>query len=167
MLYLFRFMSNLSSERVRAVVLWLTSQTGKKQKEIGVELGYQNRSHFSQILNGIKAVPNTLPGKIASLDSRINLNYLLGLSDDMLIGENGTTMSVAPEELTKRTKPTAKNHSANVSTEIIAPHELMKIVEDLTATVRSQQDTIKRLLDEMKPEKPGVSITNIANNTNK
>lgn len=153
-------------DRAKFVIKWLTKDTKKPQSYFANLLGYSNPTVLSQMLNGQKEYPKSLPSRIAALDSRINLDFLLGTSDDMLIGDNGR-QSEPPKE--------AKTHTATVRTatpiyspqkgSIIVPPELAKMFEDLTYTVRSQQDMIRNLIDSAKP---GVSITNVANNnTNK
>lgn len=79
-------MTYSESERFRTVVLWLAGQTGKKQSEIGVLLGWNNKSAFSMLMNGKKKIPVGTIQKLVNLDERINKEYLLGTSDIMLIG---------------------------------------------------------------------------------
>lgn len=82
-------MNETPHERARAVVLWLVGQTGKKQAEIAQIMGYNNKSNFSQMLSGKKILPKQFPHKLAALDERINIDYLLGTSDVMLRTEGG------------------------------------------------------------------------------
>lgn len=56
------------AERARLVIRFLMNQTKKTQAELAQELGYGNATVLSQILNGKKAMPKDLPGRIASLD---------------------------------------------------------------------------------------------------
>lgn len=153
-------------DRAKHVIRWLMKETGRTQKDIATQLGYLNHTSLSQVLNEKKTFPDNLAQRIAALDSRINIDFILGKTDDMLIGDNGR-QSEPPKE--------AKTHTATVRTatpiyspqkgSIIVPPELAKMFEDLTYTVRSQQDMIRNLIDSAKP---GVSITNVANNnTNK
>lgn len=111
-------MVQYSPERVRAVVRWLSGQTGKKQEEIGRELGYSDKSAFSAVVNGYTPVPKRLPMALAALDPRINLDYLLGKSDDMLLG-------------------------SSPSDDVVLSGAAMKLLSDMMATIRSQQETIR------------------------
>ena len=112
-------MVQYSPERIRAVVRWLSGQTGKKQEEIGRELGYSDKTAFSAVVNGKAKAPQRLPVAIAELDPRINLDYLLGKSDDMLLGSAGS--------------------------DVVLSGAAMKLLSDMMATIRSQQETIARL----------------------
>lgn len=111
-------MVQLSPDRIRAVVRWLSGQTGKKQEEIGRELGYSDKTAFSAVINGKTAVPKRLPLALSALDPRINIDYLLGKSDDMLLG--------APS-----------------APDVVLSAEAMKLLSDMMATIRSQQETIR------------------------
>ena len=75
------------SERARLVVRWAASQRGVNQKDIGEMVGYPNNTYFSNLLSGRKPISATLLEKIAALDPRINIDFLTGVSDDMLIGD--------------------------------------------------------------------------------
>ena len=112
-------MVQYSSERIRAVVRWLSGQTGKKQEEIGRELGYVNKTTFSAVVNGKTAVPKRLPLALAALDPRINIDYLTGESDEMLTG------AAAP------------------APDVVLSAPTMKLLSDMMATIRSQQETIR------------------------
>lgn len=112
-------MVQYSPERVRAVVRWLSGQTGKKQEEIGRELGYTDKTAFSAVVNGKTPVPKRLPLALAALDPRINIDYLLGKSDDMLAGNS------SPDP------------------DVTLTGTAMKLLTDMMATIRSQQETIR------------------------
>lgn len=130
-------MEKAQSDRMKAVVHWWCGQTGKKQIEVAQYLGYSNKSYFSQILNGQTGVPTHLPAKLAALDPRINLDYLLGTSDEMLI-----TSSVAPAPPVAPPAPQTKKG-------IVVPPELAGMFADMTATIKSQQELILKLTDHL------------------
>lgn len=113
-------MVQYSPERIRAVVRWLSGQTGKKQEEIGRELGYSDKASFSAILGGHASVPKRLPLAVAALDPRINLDYILGKSDEMLLPGSPSS---APD--------------------VVLSGAAMKLLSDMMATIRSQQETIR------------------------
>lgn len=110
-------MAQYPPERIKAVVRWLSGQTGKKQEEIGRELGYTDKASFSAVINGKARVPKRLPLAVAALDPRINLEYLLGRSDEMLLDS-------APAD-------------------VVLPAPAVKLLSDMMATIRSQQETIR------------------------
>ena len=122
------------SERLRLVVRWLASEKGVNQADIGQMVGYSNRSAFSQVLNGKKGVPASLEQKIAALDPRINIDFLSGVSDEMLLGEG----AVDP--------PVREERPAYPRVGIYVPPEFVEMVTDLTAVVREQQTMIKNLV---------------------
>ena len=113
-------MAQYSSERARAVVRWLMGQTGKKQEEIGRELGFQKKASFSAVLTGKVKVPQRLPTDLAALDPRINVDYLTGKSDEMLLPSGS-----AP------------------GGDVVLSGAAMKLLTDMMATIRSQQETIR------------------------
>lgn len=143
--------------------------TKKPQSYFANLLGYSNPTVLSQMLNGQKAYPKSLPSRIAELDPRINLEFLLGTSDDMLIDEAGSPIKAAEKAETVKTSNHATSDGKGPQKAgIYVPPELAQMFNDLTSTVRSQQETIRMILDGMKPDKAGISITNVANNnTNK
>lgn len=113
-------MAQYSPERARAVVRWLMGQTGKKQEEIGRELGFQKKASFSAVLTGATPVPQRLPSELAELDSRINLDYLLGKSDEMLLSSGSPAGG-----------------------EVVLSGQTLQLLSDMMATIRSQQETIR------------------------
>lgn len=126
------------ADRLKAVVKWYSGLTGKTQREIGASIGYPKDTVFSQFLNGHKEIPKALPGKIASLDPRINIDFLTGDSDDMLLAGNAQP---APGELVKRPAKPTKDPSG-----VFLPKEVVQMFSDLSAAVRSQQETIDYLI---------------------
>ena len=123
------------ADRARMIVRWLSDQTNKNMREIGVELGYDNPSYFSQLLNGKKNIPFSLLEKLAALDPRINLDFLKGESEEMLLPGN-----VQPRPDLISVPASAKK------TGVFLPNELVQMFSDLSAAVRSQQETIAALV---------------------
>ena len=111
-------MAQYSSERARAVVRWLMGQTGKKQEEIGRELGFEKKSSFSAVLTGKQKIPQRLPFDLSKLDPRINLDYLLGKSEEMIL-------------------------SGGVPSDVVLSGQALQLLTDMMATIRSQQETIR------------------------
>lgn len=122
------------AERAQNVVRYLAKKLQVNQAEIGQKVGYGNRQAFSAVINGKVPFPPSLSERIAALDPEINPAYLYGSSDVMLLAE------VEPEA------PKEKLVG------VFIPGELVQMFTDLSATVRSQQETI-RLLMERREEK--------------
>ena len=134
-------------ERARKVIHWLADETGKTQYEIGQLLGYSNKTTLSQFLGGHKPIPAGFNKKLAALDPRINVAYLNGESEEMLIlpanePQTGQISTFAPsdDKLPIREKKVAENG-------VFVPAELVQMVTGLTDTVREQQDIIKTLVN--------------------
>ena len=124
-----------AADRLKAVVKWYSGQTGKTQREIGASIGYPKDTVFSQFLNGHKEIPKALPAKIAALDPRINIGFLKGESEEMLLPGN-----VQPRPDLISVPASAKK------TGVFLPNELVQMFSDLSAAVRSQQETIAALV---------------------
>lgn len=140
-------MALTQSERVRAVVRWLSGQTGKNQMEIAHQLGYDNKSTFSSFLNGHKTVPHSLPSKLADLDPRINIDFLLGTSDEMLLyvpKDDGIPLkstNAVPEDESLIDAPKRPENG------IFVPSELVQMISDLSTTIKDQQRIITTLVE--------------------
>lgn len=127
-------MDKSQSDRLKAVVHWWCGQTGKKQLEVGEILGYSNKSYFSQLLNGQASIPTSLPRKVAQLDPRINLDYLLGKSEEML-------NPIAAPVVAPPSQPQKG---------IVVPPELATMFADMAATIKGQQELISSLINSNK-----------------
>lgn len=135
------------AERARLVVRFLMRETGRTQADIAHELGYENPTVLSQIINGKKSVPKAFPGKLASLHPQINPDFITGESEEMLIlpanePQTGqiSTFTTSDDKLPIREKKVAENG-------VFVPAELVQMVTGLTDTVREQQDIIKTLVN--------------------
>lgn len=135
------------AERAKYVVRFLMKETGKTQAEIALDLGYNNTTVLSQILNGKKSVPQNFFTRLASLDPRINMEFLTGESEEMLnmpaefagtAPERPRTPS--PEDFPARPGKASENG-------IFVPTELVQMISDLSATIKDQQDMIRALVD--------------------
>ena len=126
------------AERLKTVVRWLTVALGKTQAEIASACGYENGAYFSQLLNGWKPIAASLDDKLAALHPDLNIEYLRGTSDAMFLPGAGHP-AVAPAS------PTAMKEKAPDG--LLIPGELVQLFSDLSATVRSQQETIRLLVE--------------------
>lgn len=135
------------AERARLVIRFLMQQSKKSQAELAQELGYGNATVLSQILNGKKKMPKDLPERIAALDSQINLAFLQGESDDMLISPHNEPEM--PRILTQA--PSGGKSSIRKVNEpengIFVPTELVQMITDLSATIKDQQKMITLLVE--------------------
>lgn len=125
------------SDRCRMVVKWLSEQRKIPMSKVGELIGYNNASSFSQVLNDKRDIPSTFPDRIASLDPRINIDFLTGESDEMLLPGN-----TQPE-----TDELAKRQSKARESGVYMPPELLQMFADLSSTVRDQQQLISTLIN--------------------
>lgn len=140
------------AERTQAVVRYLAKKTKKTQFEIGQELGYTNKSSFSAVLNGKSPIPKMLPKRLAALDPSVNLDFLLGISDEILM-----------PGYSRHTETTGGNQTPPQyqGTGVWLPTELVRMFTDMSATIRSQQETIRALLTptENRTDKGGIAAS--------
>lgn len=136
-------------ERAQAVVRYLAKKTGQNQYEIGRQIGYTNKSSFSMLLNGKSSFPETIPERLAALDPSINIDFLRGTSDKMLLNsdEQPLFVSTDPDQAPEPSKPP-------VPMGVYVPGELIQIMTDLGATIRSQQETIRILVSRSTDDAP-------------
>lgn len=135
------------SERIRAVVHWFSGQSGQPLYKIGSTLGYNNRSSFSQVLNGSRQMPKDFPQRVAALDPRINIDYLLGISDEMLISaRNDSESAQIPAKSSQIGKPFTETPNGPENG-IFVPSELVQMISDLSTTIKDQQKIITTLVE--------------------
>lgn len=140
------------AERARLVIRFLMQQSKKTQAEIASELGYSNPSVLSQILNEKKSMPKTMPERLSSLDPSINVLFLTGESDDMLISppDGPETPRISTKAPSGGKSPARK---ANVpESGIFVPSELVQMITDLSATIKDQQKMITLLVEKWAKE---------------
>lgn len=102
--------------------------------KIGEMVGYSNASAFSQVLNSKKKLPPSLPERIAALDPRINIDFLTGESQDMILGEE-------PQEEPQVDRRYKQREG------VYMPPELLQMFADLSSTVKDQQQLISTLIN--------------------
>lgn len=135
------------SERIRAVVHWFSGQSGQPLYKIGSTLGYNNRSSFSQVLNGSRKMPMDFPQRVAALDPRINIDYLLGDSEEMLLStQDGQGSAQIPAKSPMDNKSLTKTPKRPESG-IFVPSELVQMISDLSTTIKDQQKIITTLVE--------------------
>lgn len=122
------------ADRAKIVVQYLSNKEGITQAQLGEKMGYSNRSAFSAVLNGLKAMPANFRERLASLDPVINPDFLSGKSDEML--RQGAEQPVVPELFQSRQGASG----------VYLPLELVKLFTNLSDTIRSQQETIRLLV---------------------
>ena len=133
-------MDMTQAERAQAVVRFLAKKANCTQFEIGQQLGYTNKSAFSAVLNGKSPVPKSFPLRLASLDPSLNPAFLLGESDEMLLPGHEQPAIAPPPSSTPPPGPQTSNG-------VWLPIELVRMFTDMSATIRSQQETIRAMLD--------------------
>lgn len=120
------------AERARVVVKWYAQKSGLTMSKVGELLGYTSASAFSQVINGDKRVPESLPERLAALDPAINPEFIRGGSNDMLLGDGEESRPQQP--------------ARQPAEGFFIPAGLAGMFSDLSATVRSQQETIALLV---------------------
>lgn len=130
------------AERAQAVVKYLAKKLGVTQYQIGERIGYTNRSALSAVLTGAKTLPQNFGGKLAALDPEINPAFLSGESDEMLRDGPQPFVMESP------------SRNAEGAAGIFLPVEVVQMFTDLSAAVRSQQDTIRMLLELKDTQQP-------------
>ena len=145
-------METIDNARVKAVVHWYCVNTGCMQYEVAKLLGYNNKVNFSQMMNGYKRIPEKLPAKICALDSRINLDYMLGKSDEMVVSPMlaSSDMSSEPQQPSVAPAPPVAPPAPQTKKGIVVPPELATMFADMAATIKGQQELISSLINSNK-----------------
>ena len=102
-------------------------------------VGYENGSYFSQLLNGKKQIASSLDGKIAALDPRINLEFLSGKSDIMLINDDGSELRPQEQPQTAGAGENSTRSLKAPKTGFFVPAELADMIKGLSNTIQDQQ----------------------------
>lgn len=128
-------MDSDAAQRVRTVVRYLAEKRNTTMFEIGQLLGYSSKSAFSQMVNGKTPVPLTIPDRLVNLDPSLNIEFLLGTSNNIL--------KEGPQPFPQDILPKPKHKEEEKPAGVFLPAELVQMVSDMTATLRSQQQTIQ------------------------
>lgn len=141
-------MDDLSKpERAKIAVRYLSRKLKKTQQDIGVMLGYKNKASFSAVRNGKSAYfSDSIPRRIAALAPEINIEFLEGTSDKLLLTEDNQPGWTDMNEALAAGVRTREQSIPPGS--IIVPPELAKMLTSLSETVKSQQETIRQLVSE-------------------
>lgn len=92
-------------------------------------------------------MPKTMPERLSSLDPRINILFLTGESDDMLIspsGEPETPRILTQFPLGGKSSTEKVNSPENG---VFVPAELVQMITDLSTTIKDQQKMITLLVE--------------------
>ena len=150
-------MSLSQSERAFYVVKWLTRELHETQYSLAAKLGYTNHTSLSQILNGKKKVPDNFPERLASLHPLVNVDFLRGTSEDMLLNGAKPGISIKSEESRAMKEMIESSHPAPSPSPkepkpqgIVIPQEIAAMFSDMAATIRMQQETIQALTNQNK-----------------
>lgn len=129
------------AERASCVVRYLAKKRGITQAEVGKLIGYTNRSALSAVLTGQKRLPQKFGEKLAALDPEINPAFLEGTTDQMLLS--------GEEQQEVRENPRKYVPAVQSQATPFIPPELSQMFTDLSATIRSQQETIRMLIEKI------------------
>lgn len=126
------------AERAQYIVRYLAKKKGITQAQVGELIGYSNKSALSAVLSGKKQMPRKFGAKLAELDPEINLEFLDGNSNEPF--RDGAQLPF-PKESEKK----AISRPAG----LFIPAELIQLFTDQATTIRSQQETIRLLVDKL------------------
>ena len=121
------------AERAQAVVRYLAKKNGITQAQVGLRLGYTNKSALSGVLTGSKRLPEKFGEKLAALDPAVNPDFLSGDSNDMLL-PGYDQPAIQPSGAQQQAAPVG----------VVVPYDqLLKLLASLSEAVSSQQETIR------------------------
>lgn len=131
-------------ERAKSIVKWLISnRVALTQKGIAQKMGY-NHSVLSQVLNGRVSMTEKFMQTLCSLDSRLNYEWLLNGSGEMLLSENvvalksteGTTVSVIlPTPIKGRSRKKSGGRVLPKTQNVIDIPGLMNLTVQMSKTI--------------------------------
>ncbi|GIZ10018.1 S24 family peptidase [Flavobacterium sp. UMI-01] len=67
---------------------------GKNQEDIGKQLGYSNKSSFSQVLNGNVGLPSDFVDRLCKLDDRLSKAWIKKGDGDILLNQSNQSKKV-------------------------------------------------------------------------
>lgn len=131
-----------ATDRYKMVIRYLIGrQIAPSQKELGKELGYNNESTFSQIINGRIPAPKKFKAKLKEIEPSLNIEWLETGKGNMLIngvaGNNNT--SVAGNNNTV-------NESATIEKAIDEISEMRKLLQKAVDNNQLQFDKFIELI---------------------
>lgn len=130
------------SERIRRLVKWLAKERKVPQRDIAKLMGYNNGASFSQVINGMRKLPPAFIPRLASLDPRINIEFLEGTSDEMLLGDAENPASEHSQPWHGYAETQYRRPAG-----IFVPPELAQMVTEMTTIIRDQQAMIHTFVD--------------------
>lgn len=81
-----------------AIQILIGLKVSSNQEDVGKKLGYNNKSYFSQIINGKVSLPNDFLENLVALDSRIPKEWLINdigfISENKLVYTNNEQMLI-------------------------------------------------------------------------
>lgn len=129
--------------RIKHVINWLINcGLANSQEDVGKILGYENKSYFSQLVNGKVSLPSGFTYKLASIDKRINEPWISEGWGSMLINES-----------------TNINNSKMEQSQLI--EQLRKQIDDLMADKHYLREENKELRSEIKELKSLVTSSEL------
>ena len=128
------------ADRAKIVVRYLAKKQGVTQSKIGQMIGYNNKTAFSGVLNGLKTMPKKFGEKLAALDPEINPAFLDGSSEEMLL--DTSEQPAMPEKFINQASMARPSVQTVKPGSIVIPPELAQMFTQLSTMIFSQQETI-------------------------
>lgn len=161
-------------QRAKSIVKWLiNNRVALTQKGIAQKMGY-NHSVLSQVLNGRVPMTEKFMLTLCSLDSRLNYEWLLNGSGEMLLSENvvalksteGTTVSVIlPTPIKGRSRKKLGSRILPKTQNVIDIPGLMDLtvqmsrtIEKLDAKISLMETTISALKVQIKSKETNEQV---------
>jgi hypothetical protein len=122
------------------------------QKELGVLLGYENESYFSQIMTGVKSPKNFIL-KLKSLLPDLNEDWLINGEGDMFLAKDDT-LGIAIDDSTPDTSEQPTEDVVVISTQMLEEMTAQRqLTEQALALVQEQleakQETIEAVREQL------------------
>lgn len=122
------------------------------QKELGVLLGYENESYFSQIMTGVKSPKNFIL-KLKSLLPDLNEDWLINGEGDMFLAKDDT-LGIAIDDSTSDTPEQPTEDVVVISTQVLEEMSAQRqLTEQALALVQEQleakQETIEAVREQL------------------
>lgn len=118
------------------------------QKELGVLLGYENESYFSQIMTGVKSPKNFIL-KLKSLLPDLNEDWLINGEGDIFLAKDDT-LGIAIDDSTSDTSEQPTEDVVVISTQVL---------EEMTAQRQLAEQALALVQEQLEAKQETIRIT--------
>ena len=121
------------------------------QKELGVLLGYENESYFSQIMTGVKSPKNFIL-KLKSLLPDLNEDWLINGEGDIFLAKDDT-LGIAIDDSTSDTPEQPTEDVVVISTQMLEEMTAQRqLTEQALALVQEQLEAKKKTIEAVREQ---------------